>query len=157
MNNIEVQAFAQKASLLLPDTANRRLILPALVGIALGSFLQVKQGPELNPATVFNDMHVANVGRAVSFLNEQFIFDTNAAISAARSFFLVRSRIVNGIPCDVNASPEFDFLSVALGLSTVFPVEVYEAVKASGLSTGTVLSQLTMLVHSLKKQGMLSV
>lgn len=157
MNNIEIQAFASKAALLLPDTANRRLILPALVGIALGGFLQVKQGPELNPATVFNDMHVANVGRAVSFLNEQFIFDTNAAVAAARSFFLVRSRIVNGIPCDVGDSPEYDFLSVALGLSTILPVEVYTAVKATGLSTGSVLTQLTLLIHSLKKQGKLSI
>lgn len=156
MQNREIQEFASKTSLMLPDVTNRRLVLPAIIGFAVGSFLKVNQGPELNPITAFNDLHIANVSRAVSFLNEEFVFDTKSAIEAARSMFLLRHRIVNAIPMEGIANPEFDFVSCAAGVSSLMPVETYEAIKATGLGASRVLQRANLLVASLKAQGKLA-
>lgn len=156
MQNLEIQNFASQAQLLLPDTAKRRLILPAVVGMAIGNFLAVKQGNELSPMTQFNDSHAGNVGRAVSILNEEFYLDIQAVIESAKSMFLIRHRILNAQPVEYSASPEFDFMAVAMGLSTVVPVEVYKAITETGLSAAKVYTLANLMVAKLKEAKQLS-
>jgi hypothetical protein len=151
MNHLAIRSFANQTSLLLPDTAKRRMILPALIGMAIGNFLQVKQGDELNPLTVFNSLHIANVSRAVSFLNEEILIDVPAAIEAAKTMYMVRHRIFNGSPADYSVNPEFDFMSIALGLSAVLPVETYQVIKESGLSAAKVYTLANLMIGDLKK------
>lgn len=156
MQNLEIQNFARQAQLLLPDTAKRRLILPAMIGMAIGNFLAVKQGNELSPVTQFNDSHTGNVGRAVSALNEEFYIDVQATIDAAKCMFMIRHRILNAQPVEYSASPEFDFMAVALGLSAVVPLEVYEAIKETGLSAAKVYTLANLLIANLKQKQVLS-
>jgi len=156
MQNFEIQEFAGKASLMLPDTVKRRLILPVLVGMAIGNHLVPKIGNELNPLTVFADAHAGNVGRTVSFLNEELLFDVPAACEAARMMFLLRSRILNGDACDYNVNPEFDFLATAMGIAPIMSVEVWDAIKETGLSAARVLQLANLLIGKLRDSGKIS-
>lgn len=151
MNNMQIRAFASKMTLLLPDTTKRRLVLPAIMGMAMGNFLPVKQGKELSPMTVFNDNHLANVSRAVSYLNEEMMVNVPATIEAARAMYLIRERILNGKPATYTVNPEFDIISIALGLSTVLPVETYKAIMETGLSASTLYGLANLLIEDLKK------
>jgi hypothetical protein len=153
MMNMDIRDFANRVALLLPDTHKRRIVLPALLGMAIGSFLQVKQEADLSPVTAFNSAHTANVGRAVSFLNEEIMIDVQAAIEAAKSMYLVRSRILSGQPCDYSINPEFDIMAIALGMSAVVPVEVYNVMKETGLSASKVYNLATLMIGNLKKSG----
>ena len=156
MQNLEIQAFAGKVSLMLPDTVKRRLILPVIVGMAIGNHLVPKIGNELNPMTVFADAHAGNVARTVSFLNEELLIDVMAACDAAKMMFLLRSRILNGDACDYNANPEFDFMATAMGLAPIMSVEVWEAIKETGLSAGRVLQLANLLISKLRETGKIS-
>lgn len=150
MQNLKIQEFDRNSKLLLPDTNKRRQVLPTIVGLAIGSFLPVKQGHELTPQTCFADAHAGNVSRVVSFLNEQLLLDVPTALESARAMYIVRHRIVNGEPCDFAANPEFDFLATAIGLAPIMPVETYVAIKETGLSAAKVLSMAKNMIHDLK-------
>lgn len=156
MQNLEIQAFAGKVSLMLPDTVKRRLILPVIVGMAIGNHLVPKIGNELNPMTVFADAHAGNVARTVSFLNEELLIDVLAACDAAKMMFLLRSRILNGDACDYNVNPEFDFMATAMGLAPIMSVEVWDAIKETGLSAGRVLQLANLLISKLRETGKIS-
>lgn len=155
MQTLEIQAFANAASLMLPDTVKRRLILPCLVGMALGNFLQVKLGEDMNPMTSFADMHAGNVSHAVSCLNEEMFLDVPATIDAAKMMYMLRHRILNAQPCDYQTNPEFDFMAVALGLSVVLPLEVFNAIKETGLSSSKVYSAANLMISKLKASNKL--
>lgn len=156
MQNLEIQEFASKAGLMLPDTGNRRLILPVLVGMAIGNHLIPKYGRELNPHTVFADAHAGNVARTVSFLNEELLIDVPCAVEAAKMQFLLRSRILNGDANDYQANPEFDFLATALGIAPIMSVEVWEAIKATGLGASRVLQLANLLICKLRDSNKIS-
>lgn len=156
MQNFEVQEFAGKVSLMLPDSTKRRLILPVIIGMAVGSHLVPKIGNELNPMTVFADAHVANVARTVSFLNEEMIIDVQAACEAAKMMFLLRSRILNGEACDYNVNPEFEFLATALGIAPIMPLEVWNAIKEVGLQASSVLQMANLLICKLRANNKIS-
>jgi hypothetical protein len=153
MQNFEVQEFAGKVSLMLPDSAKRRLILPYIIGMAIGNHLVPKIGNELNPMTVFADAHTANVARTVSFLNEEILIDVMTTCEAAKMMFLLRSRILNGDACDYNVNPEFDFLATALGIAPVMPVEVWNAIKEVGMQASSVLQLANLLISKLRQNN----
>lgn len=157
MQNLEIQEFAGKAGLMLPDTVKRRLILPVIVGMAIGNHLVPKLGNELNPMTVFADAHAGNVSRTVSFLNEELLIDVQSACEAARMMFLLRSRILNGDACDYSVNPEFDFLATAMGLAPIMPVEIWDAIKETGLGASRVLQQANLLISKLRDSGKISI
>lgn len=156
MQNFEVQEFAGKVSLMLPDSAKRRLILPVLVGMAIGNHLVPKIGQELNPMTVFADAHAGNVARTVSFLNEEVLIDVQAACEAAKMMFLLRSRILNGDACDYNVNPEFDFMATAMGLAPIMSVEIWNAVKEVGMQASGVLQLANLLISKLRASNKIS-
>lgn len=155
MQNTKVQEFANKVGLMFPDSSKRRIILPTLLGMAIGNFLAVRVGGDVSPATAYNDAHLANVARTVSYFNEGMIIDVKASCEAAKMTYLVRDRFINGVPASISASPEFDFMAVAFGLSPIMPVEVYTLIKEAGLSANSAYSMLTMLVMSLKEAGLI--
>lgn len=156
MQNLEIQEFAGKASLMLPDTVHRRLILPVLVGMAIGNHLVPKYGNELNPHTVFADAHIGNVARTVSFLNEELLIDVQAACEAAKMMFLLRSRILNGEANDYQANPEFDFMATAMGIAPIMSVEVWEAIKCTGMGAARVLQLANLLICKLRESNKIS-
>lgn len=155
MNHLAIREFANKTALLLPDTMKRRMVLPTLIGMAIGNFLEVKKGDELNPMTVFNTMHVANVSRAVSFLNEEIMIDVPGTIEAAKTMYMVRHRIFNGSPADYVVNPEFDFMAIALGLASIMPAATFEAIKETGLSAPKVYTMANLMIGDLKKAAAL--
>lgn len=156
MQNRNILEFANKAALLVPDGMNRRVLLPAIIGIAIGSFLTPKMGEDVQPMTAFNDAYLVNVARAVSKINEDMIIDVNAACEAAKAMYLVRHRIVNGMPLAHSVSPEFDIMAVILGFSTVLPLDVHAAFKAVGLSASTLYISALLMMDELKKTGYIS-
>lgn len=157
MQNFETQKYVRNMQLLLPDTPTRRLVLPFIIGLAIGEHLQAKQGNELNPYTVFADEHASRVSQVVSCLNEEMIIDVQAAQDAARAMYIMRHRILNGTPCDYasNNVPEFDFMAVALGLSSVVPLEVYEALKSTGLSACSAYLSTKIFIAKQREAGQL--
>jgi hypothetical protein len=156
MQNFEVQEFAGKVSLMLPDSSKRRLILPVLVGMAIGNHLIPKLGQELNPITVFADAHAGNVARTVSFLNEEMLIDVPAACEAAKMMFLLRSRILNGEACDYNVNPEFDFMATAMGVAPIMPLEIWNAIKEVGMQASGVLQLANLLICKLRANSKIS-
>lgn len=156
MQNLAIRNFANQANLLVPDTANRRVLLPAIIGIAIGSCLVPKLGEELHPMTVFSDNYLINVQRAVSKINEELLIDVKTACDSACSMYMVRHRILNGMVPTKSVSPEYDILSVMLGLSTVFPLETYEALKAIGLSAATLFTTANLLIDELKRSNFIA-
>ena len=151
MQNQFIQKFAGQCGMLVPDGINRRILVPAVIGLAIANYLQPKIGDELNPLGTYNDLHRANVERVVSMLNEEMIIDVKAAVEAAKSMYIVRHRILNCIPGAYSTSPEFDFLAVVLGLSTVMPVQVYDVIRACGLSSSKLYCSAVCLIDDLKK------
>lgn len=156
MQNTKIANFARQAQLLVPDTATRRIVMPTVVGIALGSFLTVAQGGELHPNTSYMDNHVANVGRAASYVNENMYIDINVALEAARNMYMLRWRIVNGKPSEYSVNPEYDWLATAIGIAPLVPLEVYEALKSTGLSAAELLTKARMLIDALKTEGLIA-
>lgn len=156
MQNMQIQQFGNQIRLLIPDMANCRVTLPYFIGMAIGNLLAVKQGQELSPMTAFADAHAGNVARAVSYINEDLIIDVSATIEAARTQYLLRHRIVNGACPDYSANPEFDIMAIAMGISTIWPVEVYNAMKAIGISASRVFQQANLLVVKLKEDGQIN-
>lgn len=156
MQNQNIQKFASQSALLVPDGQNRRILVPAVIGLAIANFLQPKLGDDLNPMTAYNDVHRGNVERAISALNEDMIIDVVAAIEAAKAMYIVRHRIINCIPGAYSASPEFDFLAVVLGLSTVMPVQVYDVIRACGLSSSKLYCAAVCLIEDLKKTNFIT-
>lgn len=154
MQNTKVQEFANKSGLLIPDTIKRRIVMPYLIGMAIANFLSVKVGTEVSANTAFADNHLINVGRVVSFLNEEMIIDVKTTCEAAKMMYIVRDRFINGVPASVAISPEFDLMAVALGLAPVMPVEIYTVMKETGLSANTVYAMATMLLMGLKEAGL---
>lgn len=151
MQNLDIQDYASKITLVLPDTAVRRLVLPYIIGMAIGNFLAVKQGNELSPMTAYADAHAGNVSRAVSKINEEVMIDVQVAMDAARNQYLLRSRILNGDCVDYRVSPEFDFMAVAMGISATMPLEIYTALKGTGLGASTAYSMSNLLISKLKE------
>lgn len=156
MQNSEIQAFAVAAGRLIPDSAKRRIVLPYLLGMAVGSFLQVKLGTDLSAASNYGSSHAGNVARVVSFFNEHMILDVAPALDAAKSMYLVRDRIVNGTPCDFNASPEFNVVAVMLGFASIMPMEVYATMNETGMGANKVYSMALLLVDKLKASQAIS-
>lgn len=156
MQNTEIQAFAVATGRLIPDAAKRRIVVPYLLGMALGSFLQVKLGTDLAASTNYSSSHAANVARAVSFFNEHMILDIAPALEAAKSMYLVRDRIVNGTPCDFNANPEFNVVAVMLGFASIMPLEVYATMNETGLGANKIYSMALLLVDKLKAANAIS-
>ena len=155
MHNTKVQDFANKVGLMFPDTVKRRVILPALLGMAIGNFLGVKIGDEVSPTTAYNDAHLANVARVVSFFNEEMIVDVKMACESAKMMYLVRDRFINGIPTSISASPEFDLMAVVFGFSSIMPVGVYDLLKEAGMTANSAYSMLTMLIMDLKQSNLI--
>lgn len=151
MQNLNLRQYANTVALLVPDTQLRRVLVPAILGIAIGSLIKQPVTDDLNATTAFNSMHLANVARAVSVINEEVLVDVEATIASAKAIFLVRNRILHGQACAFSAMPEIDFMSVVLGFSTVVPLEVYQAIVAAGLSSVKLYQSSLVLVGELKK------
>lgn len=141
----------------MPDMINRRVCVPYLLGMALGSHLKVAIGQDLSAMTAWADSHAGNVSRAVSVLNEQMIVDVKAVIDAARDTYLARHRIANGVPLDFTANPEFDLMAIVFGFSAIMPVEVYTQVKKTGMASNQVYSAALMMFAKLKENNNLSI
>lgn len=156
MQTPQIREFTNKVALLLPDTTVRRVLLPTILGMAVGNFLQVKQGLELNPMTAFNDLHIANVSRAVSVLNEEILMDVPTAIESAKTMYMVRHRLVNSQPAVYSVNPDFDFMAIALGLSTIVTPEVYQLLKDNALSSTKLYTMANLMLDSLKSSNLLA-
>ena len=156
MQNLAIRNFANKANLLVPDTTKRRLLLPAIIGIALGSYLQQSLAEDVSPMTVFNSKHAANVARAVSTFNEDVMIDVNAAQAAAQSIYLVRNRILNGKPCVYSSMPDVNFMSAVFGFATVVPMDVYAAIQEDSVSSTKLYQLALLLVDELKAANVIA-
>lgn len=156
MQNLAIRNFASKVNMLLPDTNKRRLLLPVIVGIAIGSYLQQSVADDVSPMTVFNSSHAANVARVVSQFNEDILMDVATAQAAAQSIFLVRNRILNGKPCAFNVMPDVNFMSTVLGFSTVVSMEVYAALQEDNVSSAKIYQLALLLIDELKTANVIS-
>lgn len=157
MQNTDIQTFATHSARLIPDNTKRRLILPHLIGMAIGSYLQIKVGNDLSSATNYASSHAGNVSRAVALFNENLIIDVGVAIDASKAMYLIRDRLVNGIPADYSASPEFNLVSIMTGVSQVMPLEVYSAINECGLAPSKIYSMALNLIKRLKDDGVMPV
>lgn len=146
----EIQEFAKTTSMLIPDTMDRRVVLPYLVGFAVGNFLSVPATGERSAMTDFNNQHLTSVGTVLSRLNEEFIFDVNVAVEAARSMFLIRWRIVHGEPIDFAINPEFDLLSTLVGVNTLLPLNVHENMKKINVGCVRVYANARAMIDKLR-------
>lgn len=157
MQNQEIQQFANRIQMTMPDMVNRRVCVPYLIGMALGSHLKVSIGQDLNAMTAWADAHAGNVARAVSILNEQMVLDVKSILDATRDTYLARHRIANGVPPDFTTNPEFDLMAIVFGFSVVMPVEVYNQVKKTGMASNQVYSAALMLFAKLKENKTIAI
>lgn len=151
MQNYEINDFVNACNMLIPDTANRRVVVPAIIGTAVASFIPVQLGQDVNPMTVYASGPMGAVSAQISKINENCLHDVEAAMEAARAFYLVRYRIANGMPGDAIGAPEMGFMCNVLGMSSVYPMEVHKAINATGLSATTLYQKALLMVDTLNK------
>jgi len=157
MHNPLIQDYIEKFNEKVKDTNDRGVAFPVIIGVAICSFIRANTDEQLNDKTFYNDLHVANIMRVVSFINEHCVIDVKRTTDIIAALFDYRSKLAKGIPANYQFDTDSSFVDAVFGYSLVLTKEEIEVMKGLEAITHSLLQNALLMISKLKDSGKIKI